>query len=158
MKESPMMVKSVLQWVWKMADIAATDFIRHLHIHQIFLVKWFPSFEKTIRCEYHCQEYHNSAAIQRYDCYVMWWWDMGSADSSTEHCTSQALGSPVTMHMTAMTMLPALLQLSRVMVATIVLRPNLIDLGLLLGCPPRQGSIGAGEVLCGDVMLLQEAA
>ena len=83
---------------------------------------------------------------------------MGSADSSTGHCTSQALGSPVTMHMTAMTMLPALLQLSRVMVATIVLRPNLIDLGLLLGCPPRQGSIGAGEVLCGDVMLLQEAA
>ena len=51
-----------------------------------------------------------------------------------------------------------LLQLSRVMVATIVLRPNLIDLGLLLGCPPCQGSIGAGEVLCGDVMLLQEAA
>ena len=62
------------------------------------------------------------------------------------------------MHMTAMTILAALLQLSRVMVATIVLRPNLIDLGLLLGCPPCQGSIGAGEVLCGDVMLLQEAA
>ena len=89
-----MMVKSVLQWVWKMADIAATDFIRHLHIHQIFLVKWFPSFEKTIRCEYHCQEYHNSAAIQRYDCYVMWWWDMGSADSSHRTLHQPGAGLP----------------------------------------------------------------
>ena len=60
-------------------------FIRHLLIHQIFLVKWFSSSEKTIRCTYHCQESQITiqwAAMQRYDCYVMWWWDMGSANMS----------------------------------------------------------------------------
>ena len=56
-------------------------FIRHLLIHQIFLVKWFSSFEKTIRCKFHCQE----SQITTIKCNVMivMWCDDGTWEVQT---------------------------------------------------------------------------
>ena len=84
MKESPM-VKSVLQWVWKMADIAATDFIlydicssiKYFWLHDSHLLKRPSGASSTVKS--HKSQQSNATLWLLCD---NWWWDMGSANMS----------------------------------------------------------------------------